>query len=228
MKKWGVLILAMVLMVVSVGLVGCGGGKKETTETAKPAARQESLDDLLAKSRNLPGLTYDYVISAQEGQITGKMWVADKKMKIETSIQNQKMITIIDEGEKVMHTYMPAQNMAMKIAFNPEKGAKSPNQYSAEIDTTKTKVLERVTYEGVSCKVLQIQDADGTARTKMWVREDYGLPVRVETNEPGGNKTVVEYKNLQVGPVSAGTFQLPAGVTITDMSEMMNNLSPQS
>jgi outer membrane lipoprotein-sorting protein len=72
--------------------------------------------------------------------------------------------------------------------------------------------------------VLQLQDAADKPQTKMWVREDYGLPVRVEVTALDGQKTVIEYKNLKVGAVPAENFQLPAGVPVTDMSGLINKL----
>jgi hypothetical protein len=34
----------------------------------------------------------------------------------------------------------------------------------------------------------------------------------------------MEYKNLKVGPQSPGVFELPAGVKITDVNEMMKQM----
>ena len=50
----------------------------------------------------------------------------------------------------------------------------------------------------------------------MWISEEHGLPLRVEANE-GGVKTVLEYKNIKVGPIPDDTFKMPAGVEIMDM-----------
>lgn len=225
MKKPVLLILAIVFLVVSFGLVGCGGDKKGTTETAQPA-KQESLADLLGKSRNVPGLTYDYVMSSQEGQMTGKMWMAGKKIKSEMVIQNEKMVSIMDGDNSVAYTYVPSQNMAMKVAFDPamlDKGG--VDQYIKDLDTMKAKVLDTTLYEGVRCRV--VQQEVGNIQTKMWLREDYGLPMRVEVTTPDGNKTVMEYKNLKVGALPADTFQLPAGVPVTDMSDLVNKFSKQ-
>lgn len=65
---------------------------------------------------------------------------------------------------------------------------------------------------------------DGKEQVKMWVHEEYGIPLRVEVTEADGSKSVLEYKNLKVGPQPADTFKLPAGVQVTDMGEMMKNM----
>ncbi|MBC7325977.1 MAG: hypothetical protein H5T99_11820 [Moorella sp. (in: Bacteria)] len=59
---------------------------------------------------------------------------------------------------------------------------------------------------------------------RMWVREDYGLPVRVEVTSAAGGKTVMEYKNLRVGPLPPDTFKLPTGVEVTDINQLMKQL----
>lgn len=82
----------------------------------------------------------------------------------------------------------------------------------------------RTVYDGARCRVISIESADGKDKTKMWVREDYGIPVRVETSASDGTKTVMEYKNLKIGKQPADTFELPAGVVITDMGEMLKNM----
>ncbi len=51
---------------------------------------------------------------------------------------------------------------------------------------------------------------------KMWVSEEYGIPLRVETPEEG-SQTIIEYKNLKVGPIAEDVFEIPQGVQIIDM-----------
>ena len=213
--------LCVVMLLVMSLMTGCGGEKKGTTETA---AKQESLTELLAKGRNLPGLAYDFSLSGQDMGMSGKMWVSGQKMKTETVVQGQKMIMIIDGASNVVYNYLPEQNMAMKIAYDPTTATKTPTQISEEMDITKAKFLETATCDGVKCKVVQVQEPEGKTQSKIWIREDYGLPVRVEMTDSTGNKTVMEYKNLRVGAIPADTFALPADVPVTDMSDMLKQL----
>jgi len=74
--------------------------------------------------------------------------------------------------------------------------------------------------------VVVITTADGKEECKMWVREDYGIPIRVEADSQEG-KAVMEYKNLQIGPQPAEKFQLPAGVQVMDMTDMLNQFPKQ-
>lgn len=223
MKKWVTVFLAMFVMLVGLGLSGCGGGNKDAGSAAQP--KEESLADLLGKGKQATGLSYDFIMTAKSGpQMNGKMWIDGKKMRNETVTQNQKMVMIVDGDANVAYMYNPDQNSAMKIPLDNSKSQQTPSGYTRDVDPAKAKVLETTTYDGIRCRVVQIDSADGKSQTKMWLREDYGLPVKVETTDASGGKTVMEYKNMKVGPVPTDTFQLPGGVKVTDMGGMMRQM----
>ena len=207
-------------------LAGCGGTDKTSTSSSnQPTAKQESAADLLAKGKNLPGLTYDYTMKVKEGPaMTGKVWLSGKKMKTEATMENQKIITFLDGEANVIYNYMPSQAKIMKIPFDPTKAAKSPDQYSQETDATKAKILETVNYDGVTCKVVLREEKSGQSQVKMWVREDYGIPAKVEVMEAGVLQMTAEYKNIKVGSVPPETFALPQGIQVIDMGEMMKQI----
>ncbi len=231
MKK-GILAIIAAMFFCFV-FTGCGGEKQ--TPAAKPsqpaqpapAAKEVSVGDLLGKGKNISGLTYDYVLSAKEMQLTGKFWASGKKIKFETTVANQKVITIIDGSASVMYNYLPDQKLATKMALDPAKIPAMPDKYSKEVDPAKFKVLESTTYEGVKCKVLLLEDA-GNATQKLWVREDYGMPMRVEMTSASGDKQVMEFKNMKVEAVPDSVFALPEGVPVTDLGAMMKNMPVKS
>lgn len=231
MKRILLTFLAVCVAVVSLGLVGCGGSKQEAGLSAKADSspkKQETVGDLFAKGKNLPGMSCDFVMTAEEFNITGKMWIAGKNMKSEMIMDNDKLITIFDADANVVYTYNPAQNTATKVPLSDDlKTVPTPDRLADDVDVAKVKVLETTTYDGAKCKVLLIKDNTSKAETKLWVRDDYGIPVRVEAIDSDGGKTVMEYKNLQVGAQPAETFRLPAGVKVTDMAEVIKNLPKQ-
>jgi len=220
------LLFLVAIAFVSLALSGCGGGKPDVGQPAQ-TAKEPSVADLLGKGKQLTGLSYDYVLTAKEGQMTGQMWIDGKKIRSETVLQNRKIISIIDGDANVAYTYMPEQGMAIKMALDKAKTAEPPNRYISDVDTAKVKVLETTMYDGARCRVLLVQRADGKGETKLWLREDYGIPAKVETVDSSGSKTVMEYKNIKVGQVPAEKFQLPAGVKVTDMSGMMQQVPPK-
>ena len=231
MKK---LFLFTVLVVLSLSLVGCGGDKKETD--IQPAGSQQSsnditqsmkevsIADLMAKSKKVEGMSYEFVLTAKDSSMNGKSWIGGSKVKTEALTEGQKMITIFD-GDTI-YTYNPDQNIAYKLSPDKSKKTETPMDYTEDLDSEldKIKILETAVYEGVKCKVVEVMSADGKEQMKMWLREDYGIPMRVESTESDGSKMIMEYKNLKVGPQPEETFKLPDGVQITDINEMMKQM----
>lgn len=224
MKKYTVLSCFLLVFLVSTILAGCGTTKTKTTEPPKEETTQETLSDLFTKGQNIEGITYEYVLSINGTQtFSGKVSIQGNKMRMESTVEGQKMITIAD-GQSFIG-YNPDQKMAYKISDQTEK-AKSPAEYledaNAEIDKLKT--LETTVYEGVKCRIVSLEGTAGQEQMKMWIREDYGIPVRVETIAADGSKTVLEYKNLKIEKLPEDTFKLPADVQVTDMNDITKQL----
>lgn len=227
MKRKCFTLLMLGLVVVSLFFLGCGTEKQGETSSAQPnpaSPKQDSVGDLFAKAEKLPGMSYDFVMTAKDINMTGTMWLSGKKMKSEMTVENNKMTTFVDGEAKVAYMYNPAQGTAIKMKYDEEvQTAPTPERITNNIDVAKVKVLETTTYDGSKCKVLLVKDDSSKAETKLWMREDYGIPLRVEAIDADNGKTVMEYKNLKVGAQPAALFQLPAGVEVMDLSEMVKN-----
>lgn len=223
-KKGSLWILAVVVLLLSFSLAGLS-----LVKSAAHAA-DNSITGLLNKGKNIPGFSYDYIIE-QTGEgasmkITGKTFISGQKTRNETTIDNHKMIVIADADANVMYNYDPSQNTAMKISLDVnKKGGDISTKYTDEANAVKMKVIGTATYEGVKCTIVQIEGDTPGETTKMWLREDYGLPMKIETTM-GNGKMTMEYKNMKIGAQPAELFKLPPGVNIMDMSEMMKNIPP--
>ncbi|MDD3653044.1 MAG: hypothetical protein PHO01_02480 [Desulfotomaculaceae bacterium] len=232
MKKVLSLALILAFMASCLLLSGCSSEKEEGSPasgqqtTGAGTGSEESLADIFAKNKNVEGVSYDYTITAQGQTMSGKIWVSGEKVKTETAVDGKKIISLIDSN--ALLTYFPDENRAMKMALGQQTDEPSNNalEYGEDINTApdKYKVLERTVYDGVMCRIVSVTGADSKEAMKMWVREDYGFPVRVETVEANGGKTVLEYKNVIIGKQPAEIFQLPAGVQVTDAGDMLEGL----
>lgn len=197
---------------------------KQDSGQEKPAA---SLQGLVDKGMNLmdKGIAFDYIMSGPSGTISLKMWVQGYKFKTEGTFGGEKVISIFDLEGKTLITYYPGKNEAVKLsADSPEVKAKPPGDYIKKTDFTRAQVIETAVYDGVRCRVILLPEDNG-GQTKMWIREDCGIPVRVEKTAPDGARTVTEYKNLQFGPLPPGTFDLPPGVNVRDINQMLEQLT---
>ncbi len=225
-KRLPLFLVVFTLVFAMLALAGCGGKSQPANQsTGSQSAKEESVADLFAKGKKVDGMSYEYTLTTKGVAMSGKVWMQGKKMKTETNIQGQKMISFTDGDTNTFITYNPDQNTAMRITSPPtEQTTETPTDFTNDIDATKTKVLETTTYEGLKCKVIEVAEADGKTVAKTWVSVDYGIPLRVETTDPVNGNTVMEYKNLKVGPIAADVFQLPAGVNVTDMNDMLENM----
>lgn len=229
------LLFCVIMAFLVAGPTGCGGKKKAEERPADrqdlrseetQAGREESNAAILAKSKNIKGMSYEYILTGlPTGRQTGKVWMYGKKMKTEGTQGGQKIITIIDGDTNTVYTYYPGQNKAVKLTtgeLGPD--AQAPTDYTRDANPDELKVIsKKATYDGAVCRVWQLKRQDGS-ETKMWVREDCGIPVRVEITAPDGMNMVMEYKNIKIGPVPAETFKLPGGVQVTDLTGMMKGL----
>lgn len=115
--------------------------------------------------------------------------------------------------------------MAIKITADQLPKTDTPTDYIGDLpDPGQVKIVGTEVYDGATCKLVEVAGAAGQEQMKMWLREDCGVPVKVETTSPDGSKTVMEYKNLKIGPQEPGTFKLPDGVQVTDIGEMLKNI----
>jgi outer membrane lipoprotein-sorting protein len=184
---------------------------------APSAPAEDSVSEILAKGKKIDGLYYEFVMTVGSVKAEGKTWIEGKMLRNDILADGQAISNIIDMEQGVAYTYMPSQKMAMKIDIGKVDTDvfQIPTAYTDDIDTNVLNIVETTTYEGLKCKVMVL--AQGQEELKMWISEEYGIPVRVEMMQ-GGQKTVLEYKNLKVGPIPADVFMIPQGVQIIEMN----------
>jgi outer membrane lipoprotein-sorting protein len=51
---------------------------------------------------------------------------------------------------------------------------------------------------------------------KMWLWEEKGLPLKMEMTAPSGEKTTIEYSNIDLSNIPDSMFEIPAGTTIIE------------
>jgi len=184
----------------------------KTTVTTTTTTTGKTLNDLLDLSSNIISVKYDMSISGQSiPTTTATVWAKKNRMRMEMAQQGMNVITLIDTNAKTMYAYMPAQNMAMKIPFDPAQVPKSPTEDAKSLQNSGARVVDTETMDGKVCTVVEFTSGQGSGR--MWIWQDKGLPIRVETTTPAG-KITVEYKNMDLADIPDSMFELPAGVKI--------------
>lgn len=239
MHKKVVIISLLCLLFAVVLLTGCSGGEKPPVTTPLPSAdegesapttpsvtssvskeeEEASVADIFARAKGIEGLYFEFVMTSGEEKTEGKTWSKGKLLKNEISVDGEIVLSIIDIDKGEAYTYMPAQNLAMKteIDMTMVQEFQQPTEYTDNIDPELVKIVETTMYEGLKCKVMILTNDQDQEEMKMWISEEYGIPLRVETMEDG-SKTIVEYKNLEVGPIPDDVFTIPQGVEILEMN----------
>lgn len=241
MKKLGFLLIAMLALLALVA-VACGGEEEATptptespqaTTTAEATASPEAtaeptspaqpsgdLGSILGKASAIDSVRYEMVMTGTGVPSgTSKVWLKQQaqKMKTEMTVQGQTSVLIVDWGTEVMYTYMPDQNLAIKMDLSTDPDAtapESPIEGSESIEGYDPTVVGTEVYDGKECLVVEYTVED--VQTKMWLWKQYGFPVKVVSTSPEGTVTI-EYKNIDFSPIPDSAFELPAGVQIMEL-----------
>lgn len=217
-KMGPVLVLMLVLLLM---MAGCGGSKAPAPAAPQPAPaapapapapKEVSLAEIFDKGKNIDGLYYEYVMTSGPVKIEAETWVQEKKIRYDVVTNGQSVSTIVDLEQKVAYNYMPEQKVAMKVNLSmiDLDSFRLSSAWIEKLDPNTFNILETVMYNGLKCKVVE-----GQEDLKMWISEEYGIPIRVEITV-SGQKTLIEYKNLKVSLIDADTFKIPQGIQIIE------------
>ena len=113
---------------------------------------------------------------------------------------------------KELYTYLPDENMAMKIDFS--QAMKSATEEVGAIVDYNPTVFGTETIDGKLCIVVEYVTPEGTA--KMWIWQEHGFPVRMEMVTPEGTVRT-DWMNIEFVDIPDNMFELPAGVKIMKM-----------
>jgi cytoskeletal protein RodZ len=203
-------------------MLGTGGGGQtmvQTTTTGTPTTTGKTtaptttetgkaLNDLLSLSANVGSIKYDMSTSGTSiPTTTTTVWAKNNRKRMEMTQQGMNIVMLIDTSARTMYTFMPAQNLAMKIPFDSAQVPNSPADDTASIQDSNARIISTETIDGKVCAVVEF--TSGQVSGRMWIWQEKGLPIRVEA---GG--ITVEYKNLDFADIPDSMFELPAGVTI--------------
>jgi hypothetical protein len=197
------------------------------TTPAQPAVSQSSpamdasLKALMDKSQGISSLKYD--ISVSNGLMNSKAYQKKNKTRMETSMMGLNVVLITDKDKGVMYTCLADQNKATKTDLN--QAVSTVNQadiqgfWNNNIKETGTETLE-----GKTCTVAEYHKdtTEGKVSGKIWLWQDYGLPLRMDSTMSGTGKeslnmtVTIEFKNYEFTDIPDNKFDLPAGVEMVD------------
>jgi len=224
MKKWSIILLVTLLMASCIALAGCGKEKEKAEPTSSTPAVEEKgssneLADIMKSAQGAQNMSFDIISTINnQGQTIkhqGKYYISGQKMRMENEAAGMKSIMIVN-GKGEIWMYNPADKTAMKMPEIKDK-TEMPNAWAEGSDLSAMKVVGHEKMDGYDCVVVTVNEADGT--NKMWLREDIGMPVKLEAKTPEGTM-LIEYKNYKLGTQSADLFELPTDAQVFNMPDM--------
>ncbi|MCX5780357.1 MAG: DUF4412 domain-containing protein [Firmicutes bacterium] len=228
MKRW--LLVLLVVAMIAAGITGCSSKSPAPTNTTPPTNTQTQtgtdLSSIMKSASAVKQMSFDTIStitsSGQTTTSTGKFYMSNGRMRMETQTAGLSMITITTASSD-MYLYNPDTKSAMKLT-TPQKSTDLPNKWAKDTgDTTGYVVIGSEQMGGYDCLVVQYTDpANASNTTKMWLRKDIGLPVRVEGKTSDGTTIVTQYQNYVLGAQPDSLFELPSGTQITTMPSIPN------
>lgn len=229
MKK-SIFILLMVGLLGCLIMAGCSKDEsaaptssenptvEQSNETTEPEGNGDAavtLEKLFASAREVEGMKYEMVttIPSMNQVTTAQVWCSGDQVRIEAEAEGMKTITITNsKGET--YFYQPDQNIAMKMTTAEDEAESGINWAESEDELAGMKIVGNEEYDGYSCVV--VEEENEGAVTRMWMRTDIGMPVKIEATSQGETVTM-EFKNMELGKQADELFEVPAGAQIVQM-----------
>jgi outer membrane lipoprotein-sorting protein len=202
-----ILVLA-ILVFLAVAFAGCPQQNKNAN--ADNSGSQLTLQEILAKGKNIDNIEYDLVMT-QPMSITAKFYQKGVKVKVETSFMGQTAIMVFN-GEKA-YAYDLTTDTYVETTAEGAAGMDFKDFSEQALKDVEIKELGKETVNGMNTRVIEFMyqgsGVEEKTKTKAWISEEYGIPVKMQVETSMGNAEM-ELKNIKIGTVSDSVFEVPA------------------
>jgi outer membrane lipoprotein-sorting protein len=155
------------------------------------------------------------VISKAEGAVMhGKVFVKGDKIRNEIDMDGETNITILRLDKQVAWIAMPEQKMYMEMPLTEAMQKKMMLQDPA--DRAKMKHLGTETVNGFECDKYEISltHEGQTVKQYIWIAKKLDMPIKSETSDGAMS---MEYRDIKLGGVADGVFEMPSGYEKMEM-----------
>lgn len=196
----------------------------ETPSTGEPGVGEldaEELKDLFRTGRALEEVHYEMMHTGitDEPMVT-EIWIKGRNMKSKTEVLDNKVIMLLnDEG---MYTLTEKEKVAMKIPLGDladqfRKDTYSMEDYTENVEDAELVYKGKESVNGISCHVVESASKNGEGGIRMWLHEEYGFPMKMESMEKGKEGSfTMEVISFETGDVSDDEFLVPEDYKIMD------------
>ena len=164
-------------------------------------------------------VSYDQTATTQDGVVVSKVAVKGDRFRIESVIDGQRSILL--RNAQGMFNYLPNEGAAIRLPRVAAGQQPVSDNYLAYLHERQATLLRSETMAGRACDVYQFTEPSGGGRVTAWVWTEQQFPIRLEIQGP--QPVTVEFTNIRMGEVPPdAAFELPPGVTVTDLRAPMD------
>jgi hypothetical protein len=182
------------------------------TMTTSSAAGSSAID-ILGRGASIASIYYEMTADTAGQTTTVRVWQKNnKKVKEELAIMGVTTDLLLDIDARIMYTYMPDQNMAIKTTLDASQIPQSIAEENTAIQQYNPTIIGTETIDGKSCTIIT-WNAPTSGTVKDWVWTEKGFPLKMEVTA-NDVTTTIEFKNLDFSDIPDSTFELPKDVQI--------------
>jgi outer membrane lipoprotein-sorting protein len=169
-----------------------------------------TLAEVLARASAITSVKYDSTVN-RPGTPVVSMKIREKgnKFRIETTEQGTSIVILSNGDTRTVYRYTPSQNTAERMPY-PSQARTALGAVSI-LKSCNAAASGTAVIDGKNCLIVT-PGTDATVR--MWLWQDYGIPLLLEETSTAG-KTTIEFRNLDFTDIPASSFDLPQGVRVT-------------
>jgi len=222
--------LAVIMLLAVVLLVGCpkappvgeGVGPPPVRPTTGPPAGQAvSEPGTLAEAMKVRAAltSYEVTMTSPEGETITQVVKLEAGEPVRMKIEQEEGWMIMDMAEKMMYMYSPEAGGALKMPMDVGEGAEEMPVIGTEDFETDVPIMSSDTLDGVECWVVETLLEEKDEASKVWIDKEYGLLRQAQQGEE-----IVKFAYDKINAVPDSAFELPKGVEVMDMSEMLEGM----
>ncbi len=219
-NRWTLIVLGALFIGVILGAGCVDETPQDESGSGSSSASDGSLSEFLNKveSTTSTSLKYDRVEMDGDGNeyMSEIVWEKGSKMRCQLVMDGEASdIYILDGDQEVAYHYVPEANRAREVDFYLARSMagepikETVRTFIESYEEAGMPSIETETIDGKVCTVLGMS-VPGVAEKKMWIWQEYGLPIREEMTTLYGT-SVTEMKNIELDPIPDSMFELPAG-----------------
>ena len=202
---------------------------EETPGEEKPSEEntlsEEELKDLFGSGKDMAEIYYEMNVTGMDSENTiSRMYLKGSKMRAESEVMGQTFVMI--HGEDALYILDDSTKTAMKMPLGEnvegEQDTFTMDDFTSDVDETDMTYVGKEMLNGVSCHVVESTKLEEGYHVKMWLHEEYGFPMKMESyNKDGSEAFVMEVTDFKVGDLSDALFEVPEDYEIVDMGNLI-------